>query len=898
MRNKLKKIVGTLLTFALAFTIIGGDAKAVNAKTSAIVSWSQGEIVTEIGTSGFVGYVLLDKGIVDGLPSEIKAEFGTLYQISATGSAPAGNGMTEEYAGMVKDATGLSNGDVYLLPLSRPGGSPQALSKDAGTMVDGTILGILLAVKQATAPLWYFNYYNRNAIEFGNEANGTLPLTLQKPTAEIKVVPKAKLITISGTKTWEGNGTKPEFITVNLLKGTEVIESKEVRPQGGVWAYEFTPVPDIDINGTPFAYKVTEEKVNGFTTTYDGFDIINTTDVIPAIKGTIEFLKHDGDGKVLEGATFKLYAAEDSNFDTALATATSDANGVVKFTGVAEGSYQIKESAAPVGYLKSELVLEASITINGATVTPLGGPVVNEEITADVIVTKLGENENPLSGAEFTLYKDDVKVGESEITGTDGKAVFENIPYGTYTVKETKAPAGYVLSGDVENVKIEDVEEVKITFFNTKIMGTVKLTKVDAKDHEELLAGAKFSIVDKTTGIEVYTGTTGINGVLETELPFGEYTLSEVSAPEGYEISEKTEEFNIVEHGQVVEILFENEMIEIIDVEPLPIKEGTLKITKVDEENSEKVLEGAKFKVVDENGKTVFEGATEENGILEIKLLLGEYTISEVEPPKDYEKTDKTWTANLIEKDETVALVITNKMIEVEVVDPLPIEDEMGTLKIKKVDKETGAALAGVRFRITDKDGDVVFEGLTDVNGMIEEELLVGDYTITELEALPGYVASEKPETAKIKKDGDVVELTIINRKMYGLLSIKKVDAETGDVLEGAKFMIVDEDGKVILEDVTDEKGMLEVWLPKGEYIISETEAPEDYVGTEETWSVKVTADAQVFNLVVENEMIEIEEVSPETLPQTGGIPSESLYILGAFAIFTGLQMTRKRKTV
>ncbi|HSP47891.1 MAG TPA: SpaA isopeptide-forming pilin-related protein, partial [Clostridiaceae bacterium] len=748
---------------------------------------------------------------------------------------------------------------------------------------------------------WYFNYYKNDgeAIDFGNEANGTLPLALQEPNFEIKDLPEVELITISGTKTWEGNGVKPDSITVNLLQGTEVFKSQVVKPVDGVWSYDFENVPVTDEDWNEYVYEIKEIEVPGFTTTYNGFNIINTT-IVPVIKGTIEFLKHDGEGRVLEGAAFNLYAAEDTTFETAIATAISNANGEVIFTDVAEGNYKIKESAAPVGYLKSETVLEASITVNGATVTPLGGPVINEEITADVIVTKVGENEDPLSGAEFTLYKDDVKVGEAEVTGTDGMAIFENIPYGTYTVKETKAPAGYVLSEDVEDVVVEDVENVKITFFNTKIMGTVKITKVDEADHGKVLAGAKFSIVDNNTKIEVYTGTTDENGMLEKELTFGEYTISEVSAPEGYDKTEDTWPITIDEDGEIIPLTIENVMTEIEDVDPLPVEdeEGTLKITKVDAENSEKVLEGAKFKIVHNAEKTVYERTTNENGILEIKLPLGEYTISEVEPPKDYEKTDKTWTANLLEKDKTVALVITNKMIEVEVVDPLPTEDEMGTLKIKKVDKETGAALAGVKFRITDKDGDVVFEGLTDVNGMIEEELLVGDYTITELEELPGYVASDKPETAKIKTDGEVVELTITNKKMYGLLSIKKVDAETGDVLEGAKFRIVDKDGIEILEDVTDEEGMLEVWLPKGEYIISETEAPEDYIATEETWSVKVTADAQVFNLVVENEMIEVEEVSPETLPQTGGIPSESLYILGAFAIFTGLQLTRKRRTV
>lgn len=794
MRNKLKKIVGTLLTFALAFTIIGGEAKSVNAATSVNVRWIGREAVTKIGESKYVGYIVLDKEMIDDL-IDAGADFGKKYFLLETGST--GNGMTVDYADKVIAATGLNNGEVYLLPLEQEGKSSLAKSGDAGTIVNTAIIGVLLAVKKTSEPKWYFNYYNNDekAIDFGNEAQGTLNLTLKKPTVEIKDLPEVEYITIAGTKTWIGNGVKPDSITVNLLQDTKVFRSQVVKSVDGVWSYEFENVPKTDENWNEHVYTIKEIEVSGFVTTYNGFNIINTTIVTPAIKGTIEFLKHDGERRVLEGATFNLYDAEDVTFETVIATAKSDTNGMVKFTDVAEGNYKIKESIAPVGYIKSEIVLEAAIVVDKATVTPLGGPVVNTPIKADIVVTKVDDNEKVLPGAEFTLYQNDVKVGESVVTNMDGKATFKDIPYGTYTVKETKAPVGYVKSEDDKEIKIEDTDVVEVEFENMQISGTVEITKVDKDDNEKVLPGALFKIVDKD-GKEVYRGTTDENGMIVKVLPYGVYTLSEVEPPKDYEKTEVTKEINIVEHDKVVKIQFENEMIEIIDV------------------------------------------------------------------------------------------------------DPLPVEDEVGTLKIKKVDKETGAALAGVKFRITDKDGDVVFEGLTDVNGMIEEELLVGDYMVTELETLPEYVISTKSETAKIKTDGEVVELTISNKKMYGLLSIKKVDAETGDVLEGAKFRIVDRDGKEILEDVTDEEGMLELWLPKGEYIISETEAPEDYIATDETWSVKVKEDGQVFNLVVENEMFEIEEVSPETLPQTGGIPSKSLYILGAFAIFTGLQLTRKRRTV
>ncbi|MFH5835117.1 ice-binding family protein [Proteiniclasticum sp. C24MP] len=187
--------------------------------------------------------------------------------------------------------------------------------------------------------------------------------------------------------------------------------------------------------------------------------------------------------------------------------------------------------------------------------------ITNTSSAGSIDLFKTDEKGNPLSGAEFTLYREDVEVGEPMSTDENGNITFTGLAKGTYKLKETKAPEGYVLSEVAEEIILtQDEEIVEISFTNTMILGRISIVKVDGKTGAAL-SGAEFRITDGK-GTEVFQGETDDEGMVTAELPYGDYTVQEMKAPENYEKSEKTYAVSIVEDGQIIDLEVENTKME------------------------------------------------------------------------------------------------------------------------------------------------------------------------------------------------------------------------------------------------------------------------------------------------------------------------------------------------
>lgn len=181
------------------------------------------------------------------------------------------------------------------------------------------------------------------------------------------------------------------------------------------------------------------------------------------IRGNIELTKFGEDKNPLQGAEFKLYKEEDANFENTIATAISDENGHVEFKNVEYGKYVIKETKAPEGYLVSEGVIKVFVDKHGELYTY---EIVNNRIKGVIIITKTDMKGKLLQGAEFTLYDTDGKEVTTVISDKNGVAIFNNVDYGNYIVKETKAPKGYVLGKEKLEVNVNSPETQKFTIKN------------------------------------------------------------------------------------------------------------------------------------------------------------------------------------------------------------------------------------------------------------------------------------------------------------------------------------------------------------------------------------------------------------------------------------------------
>ena len=178
--------------------------------------------------------------------------------------------------------------------------------------------------------------------------------------------------------------------------------------------------------------------------------------------------------------------------------------------------------------------------------------ISNTKTKGSIEFTKLGENKERLKGAEFNLYKEtDTKFKnpiDKAVSDRNGLVKFKNVEYGSYVIKETKAPKGYTLSDKVlkasvsENKKVVEAEPNSIS--NTKIRGSVRITKIDEKT-EKTLNGSEFTLYDKD-GKEIKVSTTDVDGIVIFEsIEYGEYIIKETRAPEGYILSKDENKVSI-----------------------------------------------------------------------------------------------------------------------------------------------------------------------------------------------------------------------------------------------------------------------------------------------------------------------------------------------------------------
>ncbi|MCU5496314.1 SpaA isopeptide-forming pilin-related protein [Bacillus cereus] len=313
---------------------------------------------------------------------------------------------------------------------------------------------------------------------------------------------------------------------------------------------------------------------------------------------------------------------------------------------------------------------------------------------------------------------------------------------------------------------------------------------------------------------------------------------------------------------------------------------GKVKIKKVDSNNDNKKLEGAKFKIEDSKGKIVGELVTNEEGeAISKDLPIGNYTVVEVGAPKGYELLKDNITVK-IEKDAVVEIKIGNKKLP----------DPMGKMKLVKVDiSDKNKKLAGAKFEIEDSKGKIVGELVTNEEGeVISKDLPIGNYTVVEVGAPKGYELLKDNITVKIEKD-TVVEIKIENKKLpdpTGQFEIEKVDDKDSELkLKGAVFQVLDKEGKELSRLITDEKGkVISNQLAIGKYTIKEIKAPNGYMLLRDPIEIEITEAVKTQKITVKNAK------NNWVIPNTGGSGTTIFYVIGFVLMFGVLCLYKKNR--
>ena len=644
---------------------------------------------------------------------------------------------------------------------------------------------------------------------------------------------------------------------------------------------------EIDISDlVPGTYTITEENIDryvpnqsqtitvssGKTSSVSFYNILKKFRVI-VTKQDYEKGHAQGDAK-LSGAVYGLFKGNDL-----VAQYTTDQNG--SFTTdyyVCGKDWTIKEIAPSEGYLLNDTVYKVGADPKDYTVEYNNAPdmtVMEQVIKGKISIIKHTDDgetqiETPEKGAEFQIYlkssgsfvNADKDERDTIICDQDGFASTKLLPYGVYTVHQTKGWDGREKITDFDVFINTDGKTYKFLINNKNFESYLKVVKLDKETGKRIpYEGAAFEIYDSNNHrftmqytypqvTSIHTFYTNKDGYLITpeRLPYGYYTLKEVQAPYGYVLDDTPIPFVISQENASTDT-----GVTVVKVKAKDMaQKGVINITKTgeifssDEENngvytpkySVGNLKGAVFEVYAAEDITTLDGTvrydqgslvdtitTDDDGVAKSKeLYLGKYTVIEKTAPNGYVHNGTKYDVELTYAGQNVSVTSTDLSVY--------NERQKVSVSLKKIMAEdktfsigNNGEITSVRFGIyADEDikasnGDIIPKDALitfancDKNGSIvfDCDLPVGfKWYVKEIATDAHYILSDTKyefDTEYQGQDVKVIDIkvnngeVIKNNLIYGSVKGLKVDRETQEVIKGATFGLFKSDTTEFTED-------------------------------------------------------------------------------------------------
>ena len=643
---------------------------------------------------------------------------------------------------------------------------------------------------------------------------------------------------------------------------------------------------------------------------------------LPVLLANTEFKVYDLDAKkyVEQVTTYPNTVVHKSYF--------TDENGyLILPESLKCGNYRIEEVSAPDGYTQNTQYVEIKVDKNTAyQMDSVSGDAIitvtyeNHPVKGKLVIHKSGETlksfkkdfvyeETSLEGAEFEIYAaEDIFTPDHQVdeqgnrhviyakdtlvktvtTNKNGEAVIKDLPLGKYRVKETKAPAGFVLNPDSQEVSFiykdqntPEIEE-KLEFSNERQKVELSVEKQDAETGKAL-KGATFGLYNKEaissgdkvivkadTLLQEITSNEKGKAAFTLDLPLGRYYVKELQAPAGYVSSDEILEFDATYQGQDVKTI---KLKSVKKNQPT-----TVEVTKADITTGTE-LDGASMSVLDKDGNVIDSWTSVKDSPHVIKRLqVGKtYILREELAPYGYLRaTDVEFTISdtaevqkvKMEDEVPVARLLVNK--KGEFLDSVSLLDNAKGMIEHLFNYVTGN-LTDVTFNVYAAEAIRAADGVsadyyaadelvgsitTDGNGIAQmDNLPLGRYYIVEKETAHGYVLDNEPRYVDLTyRDQDTPLVTYSadwqNARQRVQVEVLKKEKDSDKVLSGAIFGlyaaddIVSSKGKVLLAKdtlielkTTDEDGKIQFVadLPvDSRYYIKELAAPDGYVTDQE----------------------------------------------------------------
>lgn len=493
--------------------------------------------------------------------------------------------------------------------------------------------------------------------------------------------------------------------------------------------------------------------------------------------------------KVVPDAKFKIfsvalnaYLTEDmESFDEEgnLVTTAQDkifvtgTDGYVFTDPLPSGEYIVEECEAAPGYFLSDEKVTVVIGGSDAKTDEAGNVYYEVSMKNEPTQTKLSKQDitskAELTGGHYTVEDEEGTIVDEWDGNGQPHYIYGLIPGETYVMTEEIVPDGYVQAESVEFTVNEDGTVTEVVMFDDYTK--TSFSKMDITGTSELVGGL-YTVEDEEGNVlDEWTGT-GMPHIINYLVPDKTYFFTEKIAPDGYLIAEKIE-FTIGESSEIQEVVMYDDYT----------KYEFIKLAQ----DTEEPLVGVTLQVLDELGKAVDEWVTDGESHMTYKLI----------PGKTYRLHEKQSVAGY-----NLAPDIEFTVEETPDIVTITMTDKPTTVTVLKTD-EDGTPLEGVPLQLLDDKGNIVAEWVTNCmtgNGM-SVVVKPGTYTIHEVKPLDGYAPIEDKVITVTDKD---ITVTLINESIGTV--IKKVDADTGHFLQGIPLQLLDEDGNVVEEWVTDGK--------------------------------------------------------------------------------------------
>ena len=632
----------------------------------------------------------------------------------------------------------------------------------------------------------------------------------------------------------------------------EVVVPDGYRDDGKVWEVkpDYGSFDTVEMTNTPIRCDVSVDKKDKETSdpqgdarlsgaTY-GLYALETVNY-PDGRGIVSYAGNDN---ITSTAGTDFYSiGTPANAGALLATVKTDEAGNFNFGNLYYGKYYIQEIEPSEGYLLDETkyVVDYSKEPNthqNISVTRHVVETVKKQPFEIIKVSIDGDDTETdyVEGAEFTVKLqseidkvgwDAAKVYDTLVTDEKGYACSKELPYGTYLVKETKVPHNLYKTDDftVEVTEDSRTPQRYRILNDAPFKAYIRMVKKDAESGNTIcLSGVTFKIRNTDTDeyVEQKVGkdkvsefTTDDSGTITTplKLKYGNYQVEEITAPDGYLISEEEFPFVVEKDGAVkVEEDSDGDPVIEVVIEDTPVK-GSISITKAGE-----VLTGTEYDTI----------------------------VDRIMSAIDQEDR----SLDFIYEEQNLAGAVFQLIAAEDIYTPDHQKDENGKRTLEIINGVPASAGAVVATLTTDENGEASIE-----------DLPLGKYQVVEIEAPKGFVLCEEPFPVELTYKDDHTDVVYgnadsVNERVKTKLSVIKTDGVTKNPVEGATYGvfakedILDVNGEVAVKSdtmvdtaVTTASGqaIFAADLPLANYYVKEVESPEGYVMDDTVYDVDFT---------------------------------------------------------